>query len=88
MIFPVSSKEKAERVEAERGASAGEVQADTVEIKSNRTGNAEAAGNVPENEAEAAALLAQIQNQIQQQEQQQLEQVHNMSGEHLVELLA
>ena len=83
-----SSKEKTERVEAGREASSGEVQTDTVEITSNRTGDVEAAQNVPENEAEAAALLADIQRQIQQEEQQQLERVHNMSGERMVEILA
>lgn len=83
-----SSKGRTERVAAGREASAGEVQTDTVEIASSRTGDVEAARNVPENEAEAAELLADIQRQIQQEEQQQLEQVHNMSGENMVEILA
>ena len=83
-----SSKGRTERVETGREASASEAQTDTVEIASSRTGNVEAARNVPENEAEAAALLADIQRQIQQEEQQQLEQVHNMSGESMVEILA
>ena len=82
------SKERTERVEAGREASAGEVQTDTVEITSKRTGDVDAAQNVPEDEAEAAALLADIQRQIQQEEQQQLEQVHNMSGERMVGILA
>lgn len=82
------SKEKTKRVETGREARDGEVQTDTVEITSNRTGDVEAAQNVLENEAEAAALLADIQRQIQQEEQQQLEQVHNMSGERMVEILA
>jgi len=77
-----------ERVETGRETSAGEVQTDTVEIASNRTGDVGAAQNAPENEAEAAALLADIQRQILQEEQQQLEQVHNMSGERMVEILA
>ena len=83
-----SSKGKTERVETNREASAGEAKTDTVEITSNRTGDVEAARNVLENEAEAAALLEDIQRQIQQEEQQQLEQVHNMSGESMVEILA
>jgi len=83
-----SSKERTERVETDRYAAAGAVQTDTVEITSNRTGNVEAAQDVPENEAEAAALLADIQRQIQQEDQQQLEQVHNMSGERMAEILA
>jgi len=83
-----SSKGRTERVETRREASAGEAQTDTVEIASNRAGDVEAARNVPENEAEAAELLADIKRQIQQEEQQQLEQVHNMSGESMVEILS
>ena len=82
-----SSKERTERVEDRRDASAGEAQADRVEIANNRTGDVEAAQNVPENEAEASALLAEIQRQIQEEEQQQLEQVHDMSGERMIEIL-
>ena len=33
-------------------------------------------------------LLAEIQRQIQEEEQQQLEQVHDMSGERVIEILA
>ena len=83
-----SFEEKTEGVEGGREASAGEGQTDTVEITSNRTGDVEAAQNVPENEAEASALLEDIQRQIQEEEQQQLEQVHDISGERMVEILA
>ncbi len=83
-----SSNGRTDRVETGQEASAGEAQTDTVEITSNRTGEVEAAQHVPENEAEAAALLADIQRQIQQEEQQQLEQVHSMSGERMVGILA
>ena len=83
-----SSKERTGRVEDGRDVSAGEVQTDRVQITNNRTGDVEADQNVPENEDEALALLADIQRQIQQEEQQELEQVHNMSGERMVEILA
>jgi hypothetical protein len=83
-----SSKERSNQVEGGNETSAGEVKTDTVEITSQRISEVEAARDVLENEAAAAALLAQIQNQIQREEHQQLEQMHDMSIERAVEILA
>lgn len=81
------SKERTKRVETGSEVSADEARADTVEIASQRNLEVQAAQDILEDEVAAAALLEDIQNQIRQEEQQQLEQLHDMNGERVAEIL-
>jgi len=83
-----SSAEEAKRAVASDPGAASEVKVDTVEINSNRIDHVESIQAVPKNEAEAAALLADIQRLLQQEERQQLEQIHSIRPESMVELLS
>ena len=83
-----SSDEEAKRTVTSGAEAASEAKADTVEINSNRIDHVKSIRAVPENEAEAAALLADIQRQLQQEESQQLEQIHNIRPENMVEILS